>query len=316
MQAAEPVYQGADGTGEVIAPIGVADERTVSGWSGLFGLAGVVLSAVVVGAAVFTYRDIRLDTFEAMIPRTFTFWALYTVYYLQGPLFDWVIFRKLWHIPFFSGIAALTRKLVSNELVLGYLGEAQFYAWVRSRANLASAPFGAIKDVAILSALTGNAATVIMLAFAWPLITSGSLGMTTRSVFLSLGVVLLISCAILILRKKLFSLSRRELWFITLVHSLRITSFIAFSAFLWYLILPQVPVELWMVLATLRMLVSRLPLLPNKDIVFAGIAVFLMGHDLEIAALMTMMAAITLASHVVAGVVSGLVGLVEPRRSA
>lgn len=316
MQAADTLYQDPDGSGEAVAPIGVADGRSVSARNGLFGLAGVVLSALVVGAAVFTYRDIRIDTFEAMIPRSFTFWALYTVYYLQGPLFDWVIFRRLWNIPFLSGVAALTRKLVSNELVLGYLGEAQFYAWVRSRANLASAPFGAIKDVAILSALTGNAATVIMLGFAWPLIASGHLGMTARSVFLSLGVVLLISCAILIFRKKLFSLSRRELWFITAVHALRIISFIAFSAFLWYLILPQVSVGLWMVLATLRMLVSRLPLLPNKDIVFAGIAVFLMGHDLEIAALMTMMAAITLCSHVVAGVISGLAGLAEPRRSA
>lgn len=46
-----------------------------------------------------------------------------------------------------AGIGALLRKLVSNELLLGYLGEAQFYAWARSRTNMTTAPFGAIKDI-------------------------------------------------------------------------------------------------------------------------------------------------------------------------
>jgi hypothetical protein len=151
---------------------------------------------------------------------------------------------------------------------------------------------------------------------AWPLISSGQLGMPTRDVFLSLGVVLATSCAILFFRKKLFSLDRRELWFITGVHVVRTLVFIVVSALLWHLVLDQVSLGLWLVLATLRMLVSRLPLLPNKDIVFAGIAVFLLGHDMEIAALMTLMAAISLAGNVIAGVISGLAGLAETRRSA
>ncbi|MBC2666418.1 hypothetical protein H7F51_12890 [Novosphingobium flavum] len=313
MHTAEATYQS---TGDGLPPIQVADTPSVSARNGLFGLVGVILSVVVVFAAAFTYRDLRVDTVEAMIPRDVGFWLIFVIYYMHGPLFEWVIFRRLWHVPFVSGIMALLRKLVSNELVLGYLGEAQFYAWARARANLIAAPFGAIKDVAILSALTGNAATVIMLVLAWPLVASGSLGMPMRSVFLSLGVVLLISCAILLFRKKLFSLSRRELWFITGIHGLRIITFIAFSALMWHLVLPQVSVGLWMVLATLRMLVSRLPLLPNKDIVFAGIAVFLLGHDLEIAALMTLMAVVTLGGHVLAGVISGVAGLIETRRSA
>jgi len=323
MQAIEPLHQNKPGypegfaPGELAASAAAAVERTgVSAHRGLFGLIGVVLSAVVLFAAAFAYRDLQFDTMRAMLPHTVLFWAVYVVYYMQAPLLEWVIFRRLWDIPFLSGLAALVRKQVTNELVLGYLGEAQFYAWARARGTMAAAPFGAVKDVAILSALTGNAVTVVMLVFAWPLISSGQLGLPTREVFLSLGVVLLTSCAILVLRKKLFSLDRRELWFITAIHVVRTCLYIVMSALVWHLVLPQVTLGLWLVLATLRMLVSRLPFLPNKDIVFAGIAVFLLGHDLEIAALMTLMAAIMLASHVVAGVVSGLAGLVESRRSA
>jgi len=323
MQAIEPVYQDTPGYPEGFAPGELAASAAAAAEKGrglpgkaLFGLAGVVLSAIVLFAAVFAYRDLQIGTIGALLPRSPLFWGLFVLFYLHGPLMEWIIFRRLWNIPFLSGLAALVRKLVSNELVLGYLGEAQFYAWARARGTMAAAPFGAVKDVAILSALTGNAVTLIMLVFAWPLISSGQLGLPTREVFLSLGVVLLTSCAILLFRKKLFSLDRRELWFITALHVVRTVLFILFSALLWHLVLPQVTVGLWLVLATLRMLVSRLPFLPNKDIVFAGIAVFLLGHDLEVAALMTLMAAIILGSHVVAGVISGLAGLIESRRSA
>jgi len=316
MQAVDPNYDEGFAPGELAASAALAGDGGPGMGRKLFAFLGVLLSAVVLFSAAFSYRDLRWETIELMVPRNWMFWVVFAVSYLSGPVLDWVIFRRLWHIPLVSGLLALVRKLVSNEIVLGYLGEAQFYAWARARANIAAAPFGAIKDVAIISALTGNAATVIMLGFAWPIVESGRLGMPMRDVFLSLGVVLVTSCAILLLRKKLFSLDRRELWFITAVHVVRTILFIVFSALLWHFVLPEVSVGLWMVLATLRMLVSRLPLLPNKDIVFAGIAVFLLGHDMEIAALMTMMAAITLAAHVIAGVITGLAGLFEPQRSA
>lgn len=316
MQAVDPNFEEGFAPGELAASAARADADGPGAGRKLFAFLGVLLSAAVLFSAAFAYRDLRWETIELLVPRNWLFWVVFVVSYMSGPALDWVIFRRLWHIPLLSGLIALVRKLVSNEIVLGYLGEAQFYAWARARANIAAAPFGAIKDVAIISALTGNAATVIMLIFAWPIVASGALGMPMRDVFLSLGVVLVTSCAILLFRKKLFSLDNRELWFITAVHVVRTILFIVFSAVLWHFVLPDVTVGLWMVLATLRMLVSRLPLLPNKDIVFAGIAVFLLGHDLEIAALMTMMAAITLAAHIVAGVITGLAGLFEPQRSA
>ncbi|MCI1142015.1 hypothetical protein MOP88_06395 [Sphingomonas sp. WKB10] len=51
---------------------------------------------------------------------------------------------------------------------MGYSGEAYFYAWARQRAQLVAAPFGAVKDVSILSAIAGNAVTLAMIAIALP----------------------------------------------------------------------------------------------------------------------------------------------------
>jgi hypothetical protein len=46
--------------------------------------------------------------------------------------------------------------------------------------------------------------------------------------------------------------------------------------------------------------------MPNKDIVFAGLAVFMIGHDAEIGELMTMMATLTLAMHLGLGLILSL----------
>jgi hypothetical protein len=84
---------------------------------------------------------------------------------------------------------------------------------------------------------------------------------------------------------------------------------------MWHLVLPVVPISWWMIMATVRMLISRLPLIPNKDIVFAGLAVVLLDRDIEIGALMTMMAGIVLAAHLAVGGVLGAVELLQWRRT-
>ncbi len=282
--------------------------------SRLAGLFSLLLSLALLAMVAVQANSLSLPLIAEMIPSSPVFWVLFAAYYLAGPVSEWVIYRRLWTLPP-SGFAALMRKLVSNELLLGYLGEVQFYAWARGRLNMSAAPFGAIKDVSILSALTGNIATLVLLVFAWPLIASEAIGLEMRTTFLSLGVVLLTSFLILLFRQKLFTLPRRELWFISGVHFIRIFAMLGLAGVMWHEVLPSVPVGLWLLMATLRMLVSRLPLVPNKDVVFAGLAVFLLGHDGMIASLMAMMAGITLVAHLVVGAFFALVELAETGRT-
>ncbi len=280
-------------------------------------LAGAFSALVSLGLLVFVglhFGRHGLIEMAVMIPRSPVFWLCFAGYYLMMPLSEWVIYRRLWNLPA-GGVGALMRKQVSNELLLGYLGEAQFYAWARSRLAMTTAPFGAIKDVTILSALTGNVVTVLMLAATWPLVRAGGVFASMHSLFISLTVVLVTSFAILLFRQKLFSLPRRELHFIAVVHTARTFGMLALAAAMWHAALPGVAVSLWLVLATLRMLVSRLPLLPNKDAVFAAIGMFVLGNNLDVSDLLTMMAALLLAAHVCVGAVAGLAGVVEEWRN-
>jgi hypothetical protein len=117
--------------------------------------------------------------------------------------------------------------------------------------------------------------------------------------------------AMLLWRRQIFSLPKADLRFIFWMHVLRICAVTALSAMLWHLILPSIPFVWWLMLATIRLLVSRLPFLPNKDVVFAGLTVFMLGHDIEIASLLTLMAGLIVLSHVLVGATFALSDLLR-----
>jgi hypothetical protein len=162
-------------------------------------------------------------------------------------------------------------------------------------------PFAAVKDVSILSAMAGNAATLALLLVSWPYLSLTHVGVEARTIFVSLGVMLASSILVFALRNRLFSLPRQRLWFITGIHLARIGVGLAVLAFAWHLLLPQLAFSWLLLLAMLRMLVSRLPLLPNKDIVFAALTMLLLGTQAGIGTATTQIAVITLAGHMIIG---------------
>ena len=276
--------------------------------------AGPLVSVLILVVALHQFRGLNPRSLLALMPVTVGFWAAFASYYLAGPLSEWVIFRRLWAIPA-EGFGALLRKLVSNEILLGYLGEVYFYAWARRNARITTAPFGAIKDVTILSALVGNGVTLLMVAFALPLMGAVNAGMNRWEVGGSILFVLASSLVAMLLRRRLFTLPRQELWIVAAIHLLRIVATTVLAAVMWHLLLPDIALSWWILLGTLRQLVSRLPFLPNKDVVFAGMAAFLIGRDSEIVSAMALMASLILAAHLLVGMVLGATELLRESRA-
>lgn len=284
------------------------------GVSRISRVAAPVISLAILGVVVAELATFNIVNIWTLLPPSFGFWLIFACYYASAPLADWVIFRRLWSIPI-AGFFALVRKLIGNELLLGYVGELYFYSWARKRANMVGAPFGAVKDVAILSAVVGNCVTLVMLGLAYPLFGSLHLGLDNRTLVLSISVVLFTSVAAMLYRKRLFSLPRQDLWFVVLVHFVRIVVTTGLAAWMWHIALPSVSVSLWLLLSTLRLLLSRLPFVPNKDVVFAGMAIFLVGQDHQVVGLMAMMAGIILATHLMVGLALAGAELINWSRS-
>lgn len=276
--------------------------------------AGPAISLLVLGAVLYQLRFLDLRQLWSMLPTSFVFWAAFLVAYMITPLADWVIFRRLWNLPA-RGIAALMRKMVSNDLLLGYLGEVYFYTWARRNASISSAPFGAIKDVAILSALAGNLVTLVLVILCWPFMGFLHRNVQGNSIELSILFVLGLSLVITFFRNRLFSLPAKELWIVTGIHMIRIFVSLTLTAYMWYCLMPDIDLVWLLLLNTMRLLVSRLPFIPNKDLAFAALAAFFVGHDNVVVAAMTLMASISLAAHLTVGAVLGALDLLTEGRN-
>lgn len=273
-----------------------------------------LLSAAILIAALWQLRYLDVRGVIAMVPRSPLFWLLFAAGYLALPASEWVIYRRLWTLPP-RGFLALLRKRISNEIIAGYSGELYFYAWARRHASLVGTPFGAIKDVSILSAVVANVCTLVLAAVSWQSLVALNLGTDAKVMIVSAASIALPSVVALVMRKRLFTLPRDELGRIAVIHLLRIVATTVFAAALWAVALPAAPLAWWLVLATLRLLVSRLPLLPNKDIVFAGLVAFTVGQASNVAAMLTMIAALWLVTHLLLGAALTAVELLNPEHN-
>lgn len=271
-------------------------------WLG--GLVSVVLLASVLYQLSRTPADL-IGQIRQLRP---AFWSIFIALYLAQSISELVIFKRLWGLPLAS-LGVLIRKNVINEIVLGYSGELYLYLWAKRHAGLKGAPFGAIKDVNILSALAGNALTLAMLALSASALQHMNLGkLFGPALWSGLGVVAL-SLAVVVFGRRVFTLGRPELAFITRVHVLRLVVTTALTMLLWNLALPDAPLGLWVVLVTVRLLISRLPLLTNKDLVFANLTFLFVPSQTPVATLIAALAVLTLAAHLSALAVLGALDL-------
>lgn len=277
---------------------------------------GPTISILVLCAVLYQLRSLDLVALWRMLPVRLDFWLAVIVAFLSAPVADWLIFRHLWGLPALSGIAALTRKMVSNELLLGYSGEVYFYAWVRRNSTITSAPFGAIKDVTILSALAGNVVTLVLVLLCWPFFSLLHVKHQGQGIEWSILFVLAMSVAITFFRKRLFSLPARDLWYVTAIHLARIFISTLLLGYIWYCLMPDIGLVWLLMISTMRLLLSRLPFLPNKDLAFAALAAFFIGHDNVLVGAMTLTAGVFLACLVISGAILGVLDLLKEGQSS
>jgi hypothetical protein len=258
-------------------------------------LATVLSVAMLVGVGYELFAD-GLAGIRRVTPTSSGFYLFFLASYFMLPVCDFVIFRRLWNVPP-AAFGALNRKRIANDILIGYTGDAYFYAWARARLEMVAAPFGAVKDVTIVSGITGNVTALLLGAVALPLGYQLIAPEVVSAMIWSLAFATALSLALLLFSKRVFSLPRRDLWFIFWVDLLRIGGSCVTVALAWACVIPSVSLGMWLFLVAGRQLVSRLPFLPNKDLLFANFAILVIGHDRALSDLMAFTAASTLVMH-------------------
>ncbi len=250
----------------------------------------------------------------AVLPVNPLFYLLVALSYMATPITEYIIFRRWWPLTPRS-LAIFSKKRVLNEAVFGYSGDAYLFVWAKRALGdrvVGATPLAAVKDVAITSALAGNVATLLMLALALglgggPAVEQAFAGDTMRSVGIGFAFVISVSMGILLFSAKVMSLSPRENFKIFLLHSVRLLAGSGLLLLAWIMALPEVAVGTWFVLGALRMVVTRLPFLPNKELLFAAIGVSLTGASApQVAALMAAAGALHMAGHVLSYVMASM----------
>lgn len=260
-----------------------------------------LISLALLVAILFQLSQIDAHQLQKSLPENLWFVPVLLALYLALPVADWIIFRRLWGLPV-AGFPILLAKRIGNEMLISYSGEVYFYLWARNRTGLTTAPFGAIKDVNILSALAANLVALILLAVTFPFLSQLHIGEHADAAVISAAVVLILSFAILLFSRRVFTLDRSRLLWITGIHIVRLMAGVLLCALLWFVILPGPHFGFWLALSLIRLLVGRLPFLPNKEALFAVIAVFLVGNDNAVSALITLTATAMVALHIIVGV--------------
>lgn len=270
-------------------------------------LLSLAFSAGILAYLAHAVADIGWGEVLAVLPANPLFYLLVALSYMATPVTEYVIFKRWWPLAP-RALAVFSKKRVLNEAIFGYSGDAYLFVWARKMLGdreCGASPLAAVKDVAITSALAGNAATLLMLGLALgmgggPAVEQAFSGDAMRNAGLGFAFVISISAGILLFRGKVLSLSARENRIVFLLHCARLLAGSALLLAAWIVALPQVAVGTWIVLGALRMVVTRLPFVPNKELLFAAISVSLTGSAApEVAALMAAAGALHLVSHVI-----------------
>lgn len=217
--------------------------------------------------AIFAFRQLPVSGISALLRASPGFWCAAVGYVLVHPLADLVIFRRLWGRR--KGmLGVLTRRFISNEVMFSYSGDVYLFAWARGQRI--DAPLHAIKDVSVLSALVGNFVTIgLIAAFA---LGPGlaSLGLGAAHISLSVALVVVPSLAMVGFRRRLLRMSGRDALFVGSVHVVRAVAMLALLVPLWLAAEPTLGWGTCLLFLTVRQLLSRVPLMPGKDMLFAG----------------------------------------------
>lgn len=209
----------------------------------------------------------------AALPRDWTFYAVAVVLFTVQPIADVIIYRRLWGIGSVLGPMVMLRKRFFNLMIIDYSGEGWLFTWARRHMpNQDAFILHTIKDSNLLSA---SASLLVLIALIAGLVAAGprQVSLPAHDI-VAIGSLCVVSVlpvlGYLMVRQRMTVLSVSDLTFVFTVHLVRAILNNALAVLLWARGLPEAPFIALLELLALRLLVSRVPFLGNRDLVFLG----------------------------------------------
>ena len=250
------------------------------------------------------------------------FYFVVLLQYFIQPTADIIIYRNLLGVGQALPMTIILRKRFINDM-LDYSGEVYFFLWARKNLSLKKGVLvHAVKDSNILSASAGfTMVWLMLLALAssglvkLPALLHGNAGIliSAGSLPLVLGVALFLG------GRKVTASSRKNIAVTFAIHLARCVTNLCTEFAIWWFSGALPSAAICLLFVALRVLVTRLPLMVNKDLVFVGMGIATAGlmnlSAPKVAAVLMLMTAIGLIESLVLVGFPWLLELFQIRRS-
>ena len=259
----------------------IQDDR----WGPLLTTGRVVLTGLIIGLLAVQLTRVGWNSVIGGLPSHPLFYLLLVLVYGALPLTEVAIYKALWGPSPWSLLAACARKRVLNEEVMGYSGEVSLYLWAARSGLDPGHAFRTVRDVNIVSAAVSFGFAGLLVGF---VVLSGGVAwqqwVPQRSWGLAAVAVLAVGAVLVGIRfrRYVFALSAKETGRVALLHLIRYILTNGLLIAMWHLARPEVGMSVWLIFATMLVVIERLPFLPSRDLIFLGLGVEL-SKSIELA---------------------------------
>lgn len=212
------------------------------------------------------------------LPTDPLFYVLFLVLYFSLPLAEVFIYRFTWKFRIARSFPAFVKKRIYNKEIIGYSGEVYLFSWARRNVAVGDRRIlETIRDNNIVSSVASTfVASALLAVFLYEgAINVGDWIESANMYYLAGGALVLSVLAVLGIRFRrfLFSMPARTALVIFGVHVLRLVVGQGLQILQWEVAVVEVSWQAWFTLAAASIIVSRIPVLPNRDLVFLGAGV-------------------------------------------
>ncbi len=225
------------------------------------------------------WRDIL-----SALPEHPLFYLLFLVLYFALPVTEYFTYSVRWSLPFQDSLSVFLKKRIYNKVVLGYSGEVQLFFWLQKKIGIPQKEaYEVVRDNNILSTLASTSVAFLLLAV---FSATGRLDFGDWIALDGLHAVLpfaavMLGAALYLFRKYrryLFTMPRKQALIIFILHGGRMLLLVLVQVLQWYVVMPWVAIEIWFTMIVFQLILSRIPFLPSKDLVFIGTSLEYVRH--------------------------------------
>lgn len=161
---------------------------------------------------------------------------------------------------------------------MGYSGEVYLYLWARKKLKLKDADIlKPIKDNNIISSVASTLVTILLLGI---FVFMGEIKLLNwlhaqNKLYIYGGIILLIILILLTIRFRhlVISMPLKTAGMIFAIHFSRLLIGQTLQVLQWYIALPHIPFYVWFTFISFQVIMSRIPFLPNNDLIFLGASI-------------------------------------------